>query len=208
MVNCIPCSHKREKKSWKVVENKEILKLYSEVVNQACEHGLLYCQEEAPILRYTRRTKNLFAYCNMWRVNKNTFECAIVLGETLLHLPADIVRETLCHELAHAINSPYERHGSEWERCARLIGSKWGYRPQQYATDKEVEEYNVAYKALHPSSEYKYQLVCLNCGKEFTKYKSMCESLQRRKYACPHCHIPLGYKVLETGEVKEIPSKR
>ena len=83
----------------------------------------------------------------------------------------DDVRQTVIHEIAHAIAGPKEGHGKKWLSIARKIG----YRNEKY-TGEEIAEKYAPYKGVCPNghSHYRYQkpkrlYSCNLCGKGFNK---------------------------------------
>lgn len=194
-----------EKTSWKTVKDARIKKLYGEVVEEAQKRGFLNpLKGEIPPLRITSKLRKTIAFCYQHYVDYDCSRACIVLSDALPYQSDDFIRLTLVHELAHAICPLNEGHGAHWRYAATEIGRKWGYHPTR--VNGNCKNFKETLKKMHPKAvtEYRYQLVCPECGRKFTRYKSMCASLKRPRYACGVCHVRLNYKDLTTGEIHEI----
>lgn len=72
----------------------------------------------------------------------------ISLSRTLVELNSeDECRDTVLHEIAHALAGPGAGHGPEWKRMCRLVGA----RPQRCYAQGEVREPEPRYVARCPS---------------------------------------------------------
>ena len=83
----------------------------------------------------------------------------------------DDVRQTLLHEIAHAVCGPKEGHSKKWLASAKRIG----YRNETYTGDEIAKEY-APYRGLCPNGHqhYRYQrpkrlYSCHHCAKGFNK---------------------------------------
>ncbi|HKI57370.1 MAG TPA: SprT-like domain-containing protein [Trueperaceae bacterium] len=83
----------------------------------------------------------------------------------------DVVRDTILHEIAHAL-TPGDGHGAAWRTACRRVGAK----PERCAGDGEV--------ALPPAP---YALVCDRCGARYGRYRRT-----RGRYACGRCRAAAG----------------
>lgn len=77
------------------------------------------------------------------------------------------VRDTLLHEIAHALAGQAAGHGPKWKTLARQIGAT----PERLDRD-----------AVMPDG--RWYAICPNCGKRFTRYR---RPPRNRKYACRAC---------------------
>jgi predicted SprT family Zn-dependent metalloprotease len=84
---------------------------------------------------------------------------------TLLN-PEATIRDTILHEIAHAL-TPGAGHGPAWREAARRIGAK----PQACADARDVT-----------LPEAPYALVCDGCGTETPRYRR-----PRSRYVCRLC---------------------
>ena len=193
-----------EKASWKPVKDNRILALYREVIAEARRKGFLHYCAETPPLRISSKLRRAIAFCYQHRVDSKSSRACIVLSDALPYQNDDFVRSTLVHELAHAICPLEEKHGQRWYHAACEIGKRWNYLPSRFKSN--CKDFSETLKKLHPKAviKYKYQLVCPKCGREFTRYKSMCASLKRPRYACGVCHTTLWRKDLASGEICKI----
>lgn len=78
-----------------------------------------------------------------------------------------IVRETIMHEIAHALAGPGAGHGAAWRAVCRRIGAK----PQRCCDAGSVE-----------LPQGKYSAECGGCRKKFHKHRKV-----RRQYYCTPC---------------------
>lgn len=91
-------------------------------------------------------------------------------------LPENEIRETILHEIAHALAGPQNGHNARWKATARSLGIKG----DRCATPSAVPESSVKGK-------------CPNCGFEYAAHR-----LPLRMKMCGQCrHIPKGQRVLE-----------
>ncbi len=84
---------------------------------------------------------------------------------TLLNPEAE-VRDTLLHEIAHAIAGPRSGHGPEWKKYAALLGA----RPERCYDERVV------------SPQSRYVAHCPNCRKEYRRHRAATSRL-----ACSEC---------------------
>ncbi len=92
----------------------------------------------------------------------------ITLSAPLTHLnDPQVVRDTLLHEIAHAL-TPGDGHGARWRATCLRIGA----RPERLAAPDEV--------VLPPAP---YALVCDRCGMRYPRYRR-----SRQRYSCGRCH--------------------
>jgi predicted SprT family Zn-dependent metalloprotease len=91
----------------------------------------------------------------------------ISLSQPLTMLnPEATVRDTLLHEIAHAL-TPGAGHGPAWRLCAASLGA----RPRACADADDV--------VMPPAP---YALVCDGCGARLARYRR-----PRRRYVCRGC---------------------
>jgi predicted SprT family Zn-dependent metalloprotease len=104
-------------------------------------------------------------------------ERVITLSRPLVILnSADQVRDTILHEIAHAL-SPGDGHGSVWRQKCREIGAA----PRRCYTDDEV---------LSPArGAARYRFGCHACGWWVERRR-----LMRRKYVCAKCRGVVVYE--------------
>ncbi len=93
---------------------------------------------------------------------------------TLLNDQA-VVRDTVLHEIAHAL-TPGAGHGASWRAACRRIGA----RPERCAADGEV---------TLPAAPY--ALVCDRCGTRTPRYRRT-----RTRYLCGRCRASAGVEAL------------
>ena len=91
----------------------------------------------------------------------------ITLSAPLTLLNSEVeVRDTLLHEIAHAIAGPQAGHGPEWKKYAAALGA----RPQR-CYDGQVE-----------APQAHYVSACPNCRKEYRRHRA-----PSGKVACSDC---------------------
>ena len=94
---------------------------------------------------------------------------------TILNSPQS-VRETILHEIAHAL-TPGDGHGSRWKEACMVVGA----RPVRCFTEKEVR---VPARAAAP-----YVMCCDACGWMIDRRR-----LTRRKLVCKTCQCAVTWK--------------
>lgn len=77
------------------------------------------------------------------------------------------VRDTILHEIAHALAGQAAGHGPRWKAICQRIGA----RPQRLDV-----------QAVMPRG--RWQATCPGCGRRFTRHR---RPQQNRHYACVHC---------------------
>lgn len=114
----------------------------------------------------TARSKNRLGFCQYNRFNGGM----IAFSKNYLHLPYEEIRDTLLHEIAHAIAGHKAGHGPEWKRVCRQIGAK----PNPSADLKDEMQL-----------EYKWTGVCPNNFKHKVMRHALTE--KGRRMACGAC---------------------
>jgi SprT protein len=79
----------------------------------------------------------------------------------------DEIRDTLLHEIAHALVGANHGHNHVWKSKCREIGA----RPERLANEESKT-----------TAVYNYKLLCDNCGKEYYRYR-----LRRATLYCSRC---------------------
>ncbi|MEJ2288248.1 MAG: SprT-like domain-containing protein [Deinococcales bacterium] len=96
----------------------------------------------------------------------------ITLSAPLTRLnDVEVVRDTVLHEIAHAL-TPGDGHGARWRAACRRLGA----RPQRLAAAGDV--------VLPPAP---HVLVCDRCGHRYPRYRRT-----RLHYACGRCRAEAG----------------
>lgn len=135
-------------------------------------------------IKFDRRV-NRNGCCTMWRDN-NMF----VLGISIYRFAdgMEAIKETILHELCHAI-APYgEGHGSTWQKIAKLVGDIFHVK----INERNPHSIKVAEMA------YKYHVKCDGCGAEWhycrrTKFVKAVEDNHAEgwKCGCGHKHFSM-----------------
>jgi predicted SprT family Zn-dependent metalloprotease len=98
----------------------------------------------------------------------------ITLSRHLTFLnPQEQVRDTILHEIAHAL-TPGDGHGGRWKRTCREIGAT----PTRCYTDQEV--------VSPPRRAARYEIGCRRCGWWHDRHRRT-----RRKLVCRTCRSPV-----------------
>jgi predicted SprT family Zn-dependent metalloprotease len=107
----------------------------------------------------------------------------ITLSRQLTRLNnADQVRDTILHEIAHAL-TPGDNHGAKWKAMCRRIGAK----PQRCYTDDEV--------IAPPRHDAPYQIGCAKCQWLVDRRR-----VSRRQLQCKKCRSPVIWHERATGK--------
>ena len=80
-------------------------------------------------------------------------------------------RDTILHELAHALAGPEAGHGPVWKAWAVKVGAK----PEQYACLSET---------LRAVPRHKWKSACMKCGHEYRRIR-----LSKRLKLTAHCGL-------------------
>jgi predicted SprT family Zn-dependent metalloprotease len=91
----------------------------------------------------------------------------IYLSRYYLNIDGVDIRDTILHEIAHAL-CPGDGHGSLWKKTCIQIGA--------------TPERCVKVTRVAPKNKSFYKACCKSCGTEYNKYR-----LLKRSYSCPVC---------------------
>jgi predicted SprT family Zn-dependent metalloprotease len=114
---------------------------------------------------YNRR-KRALGFCFY---ASRTIELSIHFVE---HNDADSIRDTLLHEIAHALVGPGHAHDTVWKAMCRRIGAQ----PQACCRSARMPEGN-------------WQAQCGSCGRRYTRYR---KPKRLDGWYCPPCHHGRG----------------
>jgi predicted SprT family Zn-dependent metalloprotease len=95
------------------------------------------------------------------------------------------VRDTILHEIAHAIAGADANHGPRWQRVALSIGAK------PFTTGKIQHETFMDVKR----AVSKYQATCNGCGGNHL-FDRMTKNWQQNRYVCKKCRGSFTIKTL------------
>ncbi len=97
-------------------------------------------------------SKRRFGQCRSW-------EKTISLSKTLVELNSEErVKNTLLHEIAHALTKEERGHGREWRKMALFLGIK----------PKATYSYD---NTITPETPFTY--ICQKCGFEYGRYRAI-----------------------------------
>lgn len=83
----------------------------------------------------------------------------ISLNDGLVLQPANIIKDTIYHELAHVVAGRAAGHGEQWKRIIEIIKLKTGLQIQRLASLKEISN------RYWTDGGYKYLFRCKTCGR-------------------------------------------
>ena len=143
----------------KRLENSRvIINTFYEIKNK---YSLMYPHIRNMKLEFSNKLKNSFGYCaaSCYKVEK------IVISEHLINYGTiKENKETILHELAHALDCNQHGHDIIWKKYAKKIGL-------EDVNTKAKPSYNIPYK---------YVLKCAVCGKVLGKRHRKSKNLQAR----------------------------
>jgi predicted SprT family Zn-dependent metalloprotease len=90
------------------------------------------------------------------------------------------VRDTILHEIAHALAGREAGHGPRWKAMCQKVGA----RPER--CDKT---------AVVPAGRWRAE--CPSCGQTFTRHR---RPMRGRKYMCRHCGLEKGTVIFRLAE--------
>ncbi len=131
------------------------------------QHGLY---GDAPLGQYSAswsfawdNARRRFGVCNYRKRTIGLSRALVALND------AAQVRDTILHEIAHALAGPQAKHGYRWQAQARAIGAK----PERCYTMAETEMPEAPYYLCCPNGE---------CGRRVPQYRK-----PKRLKACGVC---------------------
>ena len=174
------------KKTWKECTNKEILKIYNEVLEVAKSLYPEYFTFE-PKLYIDSSTKRL-GHCT-WQLKKDTImskygfknnfehlryeDAAIILSKYVVDLK--VAKRVIIHEFGHFL-TPAEHHSYFWEKRTQILGEKFGEKDlKRLASIDDTEVFN---KQIEISGVKKLKVVCTGCGRIVERTR-MCNIIKR-----------------------------
>lgn len=167
---------------WTADKKELVYKLTRDYINVLQNNGVKIRTLRG--IEFDRRV-NRNGFCRLWRDN-NMF----VLGISIYRFAdgMEAVKETILHELCHAIAPFGEKHGETWQRIARLVGNIFHVK----INARNAHTIEVAEMA------YKYHIKCDGCGAEWhycrrTQFVKAVENNHAVdwKCGCGHKHFSL-----------------
>ena len=132
------------------------------------------------------------------RAHSRWGQCRVIPGGFSININSDLLDErndenglknTIIHELLHTCKGCLN-HGARWTAYAKKVRNFLGYNIQRQST---ADEKGVHYRT-ESERNYKYQLVCPECGANCGKYKNLCDTVKIAKrggYLCGRCKATL-----------------
>lgn len=106
----------------------------------------------------------------------------IEISRWVMELNDNIIKNTILHELIHCI--PYcNNHGTQFKKYANYINLKLGYQITTRGNKKE--DYQTSNLTYQEENDYKYKIICENCGQEI--YRKRFSPNLIKKYRCAKC---------------------
>lgn len=177
------------KRTWKECTNKEILKIYNEVLGVAKSLYPEYFTFNPKL--YIDSSTRYLGHCT-WQLKKDTImskfgyknhfenlryeDAAIILSKYVVD--PKVVKRVIIHEFGHFL-TPSEHHSYFWERRTQILGEKLGEKDlKRLASIEDAEIFN---KQIELSgvkkAEKKYEVVCTGCGR-IVKRARMCDIIK------------------------------
>lgn len=133
---------------WEPEDKRKVVSLIFQFMNELKEQGFSIRKLEKIEFSTSFNTNG---YCRVHR-DSPTFSLGISAYRVIDGWEA--VKETILHELCHAMASYDSGHGEEWQGLAKKVGSIYGIK--------------ITYKAPHSikayETAYRYVVKCDNCG--------------------------------------------
>lgn len=103
----------------------------------------------------------------------------IVFSSYYLHIPVHEIRDTILHEIAHALLGPRHGHDAAWRQMAIKVGA----RPERLARPENKT-----------SATANYVMKCPRCDRKWYRIR-----MRRRNFGgkCPRCNIEVNISKLE-----------
>ena len=136
------------KPTWTPEDKKRVKEMTMRYIKELKEKG--FHIRELEKIDFNARF-NTHGYCRLYR-DSPTFILGISVYRVLDGWEA--VKETILHELCHAIASYDTGHGEEWQGIAKKVGSIYGIKIT-YSAPHSIKSYEIASR---------YVIKCDNCG--------------------------------------------
>lgn len=144
------------------------------------------CKQEEPDLRYKHiERKGYRRVIKYEKFNKHNIE----ISKWVLELNDELIKDTIMHEIIHCF--PYcNNHGKKFKYYAKYINEHLGYNISRVGNrEKDCEKSGIELKK--EEKEYKYKLVCTECGQEFNRKRLKKDFI--KKYRCGKCKGKLSF---------------
>lgn len=149
---------------------KNLRKLYNECVLELKQINMDISNRITEV-KTNGRLRTVLGRC---AYNYRTENYSIEINPCLLtdEAEAQAVKETLIHELIHTCPGCMN-HGYEWKRRGDRVNRMLGYDVCRLRNISDLEAWGVKVKR----EEWKYALVCDNCGSQY-RFKRWCKKLE------------------------------
>lgn len=148
-------------------------KMVYQLRNELIEHGL----EVARItdVRFTSRCTKRYGACSSYNRGTPFMYCIITLSDILFHGNENTLRNTILHELVHAMPSSGRGHGYMFHVNAGKVNRLYPHANiGTYVNNEDREACKEWISQNKKRQEYKYKVTCSHCGKvvEYRKVKT------------------------------------
>ena len=92
------------------------------------------------------------------------------------------MRETLAHEICHAVYGVTHGHGASWKACANAFNSIYGYNIQRLGGTSQGD-----FQLSSKVAKVRYVVKCESCGQEIKRTRNSRLTLHPEHYRCGIC---------------------
>lgn len=137
--------------------------------------------DEDATIEINTRAKRRWGQCRH-RSWGNSINISSILADE--RVPVESLRKVILHELLHTVNG-CQNHGYLWQRFAGMVNHAYGYAISRTDSEDSLSIPNEL--RISNTMEYKYILVCENCGQEIKRMKASRLTKYPHLYRCGKC---------------------
>ena len=172
--------HNLISRTWTKCKDAKTLKMWDDVL-RVCEDIYPNSTANIDLTLYENHARRILGQCRHDVVCGKVLN-AICINKCMYSRPQKEIRDTLIHEVAHAVE-PRDHHGAKWKRAGDKIGKRWGITVTRCG--------NLATKP----NEQPFTLCCTKCSKTYRQFR-VCRSVEHpHLFTCGICgaRLRLGY---------------
>ena len=171
---------------------RDLNKYVAECIQELATYGI----EVPDGINYVVNTRSKRRYGQCKSINGKAYEINIgsfLLDESILKDDHGL-RDTIIHEMLHAC-SPGSGHKGKWKQLANRVNIKSGGK-YDIARTTSYEDMGINEVKIQRKINYKYVLVCDECGHKY-KHQRRTKSVQHpERYRCGYCNGNLSLVTL------------
>ena len=167
-----------------IISYEKLNKLFMQVMQEAQSIGVPISRNISAI-KINRRAKSRLGCCRQEKKPFGAGSYTIEISERVLAADEKIIRQIIAHELLHTCRGCMN-HADTWKKYAEAMNRSFGYNIKRTSSGEELG-LEPAERKIREDEEYRYILICQQCGAEI-KRKKRCKVVDNpAHYRCGKC---------------------